>query len=179
MPGRRNNCGFTLRTRCSKEVDRLMVCIGQSHRYNQMTGTNIESRMYQTGNVKLLKSNFSTLFHFCFILTVFWILKFCFNTYTSCFKFYFSTQYPLGIKLVVKSQHKTRNCNGIAVITVIDPTIETIRSVIHKLCYHLSVSTETELFVVVIFCYLFYSLFLCRSFRYLFCWGYFFGFISP
>ena len=71
MPGRRNNCGFTLRTRCSKEVDRLMVCIGQSHRYNQMTGTNIESRMYQTGNVKLLKSDFSTLFHFCLILTVF------------------------------------------------------------------------------------------------------------
>jgi len=33
--------------------------------------------------------------------------------YTSCFKLYFSTQYPLGIKLVVKSQHKTRNCNGI------------------------------------------------------------------
>ena len=113
-----------------------MVCISEAYRHNQVPGTNIKSRMYQTCYMELFQSD----------LTAFYS-----RTGTTGFKFYFSSQYPFGIELIIERQYKTRDSNRITMIVRIASiaTKETVDAVIFKTGYHFSISTETEFLVAV------------------------------
>lgn len=78
------------------------------------------------------------------------------------FKFYFSSQYPFGIELIIERQYKTRDSNRITMIVRIASiaTKETVDAVIFKTGYHFSISTETEFLVAVTIrstCHFFFS----------------------
>ena len=70
MPGGGENGCFSLRTIDTEEVDGLVMCIGQSDRYNQMTGTHVEGWMDQLGQMELFKRDFSTLLNLGFIFAI-------------------------------------------------------------------------------------------------------------
>ena len=128
-----------------------MVCISEAYRHNQVPGTNIKSRMYQTCYMELFQSDLTAFLYLRFILSIFGIFQFYSRTGTTGFKFYFSSQYPFGIELIIERQYKTRDSNRITMIVRIASiaTKETVDAVIFKTGYHFSISTETEFLVAV------------------------------
>jgi hypothetical protein len=102
MPGRWQDGGFTLRSHCAEEINRLMMCIGQSHRHNHVSRPHIESRMNKTGDMKLLQGHFSPFFHFRFIFAVFRVLQLHGRPGSSGFKFDFCAQNPFRSKLIIR-----------------------------------------------------------------------------
>ena len=120
-----------------------------------MTYTYVESRINESGNVELLQSYFTALFHLAFILHVFCsagsTFHLLFYAYTTRFEFYFSTKYPLRVELIIESQHETRNSYRASVFTGITVvrSRKTVLTIIHKTSYHFTVSTETEFFIIV------------------------------
>ena len=120
-----------------------------------MTYTYVESRINESGNVELLQSYLTALFHLAFILHVFCsagsTFHLLFYAYTTRFEFYFGTKHPLRVELIIECQHETRNSYRASVFTGITVirSRKTVLSIIHKAGYHLTVSTETEFLIIV------------------------------
>ena len=126
-----------------------MVLIRQTNRHDQMTCTNIELGNNHTGDVKLFKSHFSTLFYFCLILSVLSILQFVGSSCSSVFKLNLSTKNPFRRKLIVESQDKTRDGNRVVMLFGISflMTIETVNTIILEIGNHLAIASKTELII--------------------------------
>ena len=149
MPSTGDDCHLALRTSGTKEVDRLMMFVCQSHWHNQMTSTDNKLRYDHSGDMKLLQSNLTTLFYLSLILAVLCVFQFIRGTCTSIFELYFSTKNPFRCKLIVESQYKTGN--GYLVMTLFGITflmpVKAVNTIILKLGYHLAITSKTE-FVV-------------------------------
>ena len=153
MPGRWQDGGFALRSHCAEEINRLVMCIGQSHRHNHVSCPYVESRMNKTGDMKLLQGHFSPFFHFRFIFSVFRVLQLHGRPSSSGFKFDFCAQNPFRSKLIIQCQHKAWNGNRIPMVTRIPIRIPviTVDAIILETGHSFSIAshTETGIFIIV------------------------------
>ena len=169
MPGRRQDGGFTLRSHCTEEINRLVMCIGQSHRHNHVSRPHIESRMNKTGDMKLLQGHFTPFFHFRFIFAVFRVLQLHGRPSSSGFKFDFCAQNPFRSKLIIHCQHKARNRNCVPMITgvSIGITVITIDAIILKTGHSFSIASHTKMGIFIIVRTLFACCYISTHFSHL------------
>ena len=99
--------GLTLGAHRAEEVDGFVVGIGQTDRYNHVTGTNVEGRMDETRDMELLQGHFTALLQLNLAFAVLGGFQLHGLARTAGLELYLSAQYPLGVELIVKSQHKT------------------------------------------------------------------------
>ena len=84
-------------------MNRLVVCIGQAHRHNQMPHANVQLRKDKPRDVKLLHSHLAALFHLRFILPVLRTLQLFLQAYATRLQLNLSPKKPFGVEAVVES----------------------------------------------------------------------------
>ena len=109
MPSARHNGVFALRTIYCKEVERLVVGIVQTYRYNNMAKAQIGCSRKSLLNPELLKFYLTTLlcllFPFATFLVFFLISKAC----TSMLELNLCAKRPALAKVVAQVYHSMRN----------------------------------------------------------------------
>ena len=123
-----------------------MMCIRKAYGHDQMTHPDVQLRNDHPCDVKLLQCHFTAFLHFCLVFTVLGILQFVGRASTSIFKFYFCTEDPLRCELIVESQYKPGNRNGIMILLGVTfaVAIEAVDTIVLEIRNHLSIAAEAE-----------------------------------
>ena len=149
VPSGGQDGGFPFWSGGTKEMDRLVMGIGQANRYDQMTGTHIEGRMDQSGQVKLLDGHLATLLHLGLILAILGILQLVSRTGSTRLKLDLRPQHPLAVELVIQGQDKARDRDRVSMFlgVSIRSAIEAVDAIILEVGHHLTIPSDPELLV--------------------------------
>ena len=110
-----------------------------------MSCTNHKMIIQPVGYMELLQGHFAAFLYFCLVFTVLGVLNLIGIACTTSFKFHFNAQVPMLIELVVASQHKTGNRNGVTfkVAVSLSRSVKSVDTVVLKLSQNLAITAHT------------------------------------
>ena len=119
VPGARKNGVFAFRTINSKEIQWLMIGIGQTYRYHDVTHLDVGSSAERLLNPELFEFHLSTFLHFLLVLDGFLCLVFDRLSGTSVFKLNLSTHGPSLSEVVTQVDDCMRNVEASVVGSIL------------------------------------------------------------
>ena len=151
VPRGRQDGGLALGTHGAEEVDGFVVGIGQADRQHHVADADVEGGMDEARDVELLQSHFTALLQFGLVFAVLGVLQFEGRARAAGLKLDLCAQYPFGVELIVKGQHKAGDGDGVAVrlAVAVVAAVEAVDTVILESGHHFAIAAHAELLVII------------------------------
>ena len=151
MPSAGQKSRLAFWTNCPEEVHGFVMGVGQSDGYYLMSCSNHKMIIQSVGYMELFQCNLTAFFHLCLVFAVFGILYLVGIAGSSGLEFHFNAQVPVLIELIVASQYKTGDRNGVTLkVTVsLSCSVEAVNAVVLELGQYLSIATNAVATVTI------------------------------